>query len=44
MGANSFAGERYENKPRPGLAGNKANLSLKEQTQITYPKRGKTVL
>jgi hypothetical protein len=27
IGANSFAGERYENKSRPGLAGNKVNQS-----------------
>ena len=32
MGAKSFAGERYENKPRPGLRENKAN-----QSQIQNP-------
>ena len=32
-GTNSFAGERYENIPRPGRRENKANLSHREQSQ-----------
>jgi hypothetical protein len=34
MGVKSFAEKHYENKPRPGLAGNKVNQACPEQSRM----------